>query len=207
MNRKAFEKMNYGLYIVSAAADGKRYGCIVNSLAQVTSSQPAKFTITLNKDNATCDAVQKAGSFSATMLAKDCPKDWIHLFGYKSTRVVDKFDGLASQMDAAGNPYLTEHMAARISCNVVDSLAIGNYILFVGEATEAEVLSDSLVLTVDEFKNKGNTPPPAATVYRTLDGTEGYKCTVCGYVYDKDTLPEGYQCPICRAPASKFEKR
>lgn len=29
-----------------------------------------------------------------------------------------------------------------------------------------------------------------------------FVCTVCGYVYEGDAAPE--QCPICKAPASKF---
>ena len=31
-----------------------------------------------------------------------------------------------------------------------------------------------------------------------------FVCTVCGYVYEGDALPEGYKCPVCKAPASKF---
>lgn len=33
-----------------------------------------------------------------------------------------------------------------------------------------------------------------------------WKCKVCGYVYEGDTLPEDYKCPICKQPASSFEK-
>lgn len=29
-------------------------------------------------------------------------------------------------------------------------------------------------------------------------------CTVCGYVYEGDAAPE--QCPVCKAPASKFKE-
>ena len=29
-----------------------------------------------------------------------------------------------------------------------------------------------------------------------------FVCTVCGYVYEGEKAPE--QCPICKAPASKF---
>ncbi len=34
-----------------------------------------------------------------------------------------------------------------------------------------------------------------------------YVCQICGYVYEGDTLPEEYKCPICKAPASKFTKQ
>ncbi|MCD8188940.1 MAG: NADH peroxidase [Clostridiales bacterium] len=33
-----------------------------------------------------------------------------------------------------------------------------------------------------------------------------FVCQVCGYVYEGDALPEGFRCPICKAPASKFTK-
>lgn len=59
---------------------------------------------------------------------------------------------------------------------------------------------------MDDYKNGGGTTPATATVYRTLEGNEGWKCTICGYVAEKETLPEGYQCPICRANRDKFVK-
>ena len=31
-----------------------------------------------------------------------------------------------------------------------------------------------------------------------------YICSVCGYVYEGESLPADYVCPICKAPASKF---
>ena len=33
-----------------------------------------------------------------------------------------------------------------------------------------------------------------------------WKCKVCGYVYEDDVLPEGFTCPVCKQPASSFEK-
>ncbi|MCD8133143.1 MAG: hypothetical protein LUE19_04735 [Clostridiales bacterium] len=34
---------------------------------------------------------------------------------------------------------------------------------------------------------------------------EKWKCTICGYIHE-GSLPEDFVCPICKAPASKFEK-
>ncbi|MGN0387799.1 MAG: rubrerythrin [Suilimivivens sp.] len=33
-----------------------------------------------------------------------------------------------------------------------------------------------------------------------------WKCKVCGYIYEGEELPEDYTCPICKQPASAFEK-
>ena len=32
-----------------------------------------------------------------------------------------------------------------------------------------------------------------------------FVCSVCGYVYEGDAAPE--KCPVCNAPASKFNKQ
>ena len=151
MNNKAYQKMDYALCLLSAAADGRRHGCIVNSFHQVTSSFPPKFTVAVNRDHETCKAIQAAGSFSVTLLAENAPGALIDLFGYKSGRVVDKFEGQAAETDGNGNPYLKEHMVSRIACKVVDRLEIGNFLLFVGQATEAEVLGDEKVLTLQAY--------------------------------------------------------
>ena len=34
-----------------------------------------------------------------------------------------------------------------------------------------------------------------------------YVCKVCGYVYEGESLPEDFKCPLCKAPASKFEEQ
>ena len=167
---------------------------------------PFKFSLTVNKSNETFKAIEAKGSFAATVLAKDTPKDLINLFGYKSGRVVNKFDGFDVERDGAGNPYVKDHALARFSCKVVEKLDLGTYMLYIAETTEAEVLGEGPALTVDDFKNDGGSTPPTATVVRTLEGNEGWRCTICGYVAEKETLPDGYQCPICRANKDKFVK-
>ena len=122
MNRKAFDRINYGLFLVGAALDGRFQGCVVNSLHQVTSTKPVKFSLTLSKSNETFKAVEAAGSFAATVLSKDTPKERIDLFGYKSGRVVDKFEGLPVETDEAGNPYVRDHALSRISCRIVEKM-------------------------------------------------------------------------------------
>ena len=32
-----------------------------------------------------------------------------------------------------------------------------------------------------------------------------YRCTICGYIHEGE-LPEDYVCPLCKQPASVFEK-
>lgn len=42
---------------------------------------------------------------------------------------------------------------------------------------------------------------PAAQTEKPL---RKWKCSVCGYVYEGESLPDDFVCPVCKAPASKF---
>ena len=203
MNRKSFNRINYGMFIVSAQGETQAQGCVVNSLHQVTSSIPFKFSLTVNKSNETFKAIESSGAFAATVLAKDAPKELVDLFGYKSGRVLNKFEGKDVKTDGNGSPYITEGAIARFSFKVVDKLDLGTYMLYIADATEGETLADGPALTVDDFKNAGNSTPPAATIIRTMEAVS-WKCTVCGYIAEMEELPEGYKCPICKADRSKF---
>ena len=44
-----------GLYLVGATHEGKDYGCVVNTVTQVT-AEPAKLMVAINKQNATTSA-------------------------------------------------------------------------------------------------------------------------------------------------------
>lgn len=34
-----------------------------------------------------------------------------------------------------------------------------------------------------------------------------FVCSICGYVYEGESLPADFKCPICGAPASKFQEQ
>ena len=34
---------------------------------------------------------------------------------------------------------------------------------------------------------------------------KGYVCTICGFVYEGEELPEGYVCPLCMHGTDYFE--
>ncbi|MGI6181854.1 MAG: flavin reductase [Agathobaculum sp.] len=207
MNNAAYKKLDYSMALVSAADAGKNFGCIINSLHQVTSSRPPKFTLSLNNDSATCAALKKTGMAAVTLLASDTEERIINEFGYKSGRTIDKFAAFPFETDAGGCPFLREGMLSRLSLRVTETVAIGSYTLFICDLLDAELFRDGDCLTVKAFEDRGKAVPPTAPVYRELSADAGWKCTVCGYVRLDEDIPDDYICPICRAPRSKFVKR
>ena len=56
-----------------------------------------------------------------------------------------------------------------------------------------------------DFYQKHIKPQPQK-VGTTADGKTIWRCRVCGYEYVGEELPENFICPICKHPASDFEK-
>ena len=48
--------------------------------------------------------------------------------------------------------------------------------------------------------------PPTVIAAEEESGTARWVCTLCGYVYEGESVPEDFKCPICGAGADKFEK-
>ena len=69
MDKTAFFTMPSGLYVVSAAADGLRAGCVINTAVQVT-SMPPRISVAVNKDNVTSGVIASAKPFPLPVMAQ-----------------------------------------------------------------------------------------------------------------------------------------
>ena len=210
MDIQAFFKLSYGLYVVSARSGEKKYGCIVNTLQQVTAEQPM-LSVAVNKNSVTAKAILDSGRFCGTVLTETADLHLIGTFGFKNSEAVDKFAAFSTKEDENNIPYLTEHAAARYSCEVAGTLDLGTHILIIGKVTEAEILSEP-VMTYDYYHRvvKGGTPPTAPSYKGNISHKPAQKaqwrCKICGYIYEGDPLPADFVCPICGQGADKFEK-
>ena len=76
--------------------------------------------------------------------------------------------------------------------------------MFIGEITDMEVLSDVPSVTYDYYHN--HIKPKREEVKKTENGQTVWRCRICGYEYAGEELPEDFICPVCKHPASDFEK-
>lgn len=58
----------------------------------------------------------------------------------------------------------------------------------------------------DQFTKRNVEAEPSNAPQKSTSGVS-WLCTVCGYVYEGDTLPKGFACPLCGVPADYFEKQ
>lgn len=198
MNTKALNQLTYGLFVAASKYDKKMNGCIVNTVMQVTAN-PLQIAVCINKDNLTCEIAQKSKMISLSILSETAPFSLFQNFGFQSGRNADKFVGYPFKMTRQELPYLTEHTSAFIDCTVKDIMDLGSHTLFICTVNDCDVLSNEKAITYSYYHEFVKPKPDASE-------KKGWRCTVCGYVYEGEELPEDFICPLCKHGVEDFEK-
>lgn len=227
MNPATFRKITYGLYIVCSKKGDKLNGQIANTVFQVA-NEPQTVAVSINKRNLTHEFIKESKVFTVSILSKDTPMKFIGLFGFKSGRDINKFDGVNHKTGATGAPVVLENSLGYLEAQVINSVDAGTHTVFLGKVTEAEPAGDGEPMTYAYYHEiKGGTAPKTAPTYIKKEIKEGaatmekYRCLVCEYVYDPqkgdpdkgvppgtpfEKLPDGWVCPVCGADKDQFEK-
>ena len=203
MDPKAMFKLSYGLFVLTAREGEKDNGCITNTAIQVT-SEPNRISIAVNKANYTHDMVMHTRKFNVSILSQEASFDTFKHFGFQSGRNVDKFADFTACKRAENGIYIiTAGTNAYISAEVEQTIDLGTHTLFIAKVTDLDVLSSVSSATYEYYQNNIKPKPqaPAAPTGKTV-----WRCTVCGYIYEGDPIPADFICPLCKHPASDFEK-
>lgn len=198
MNSKALFQLSYGLYVAASKFDKKMNGCIVNTVMQVT-SDPLQIAVSVNKQNLTCEIIQKSGILSLSVLSETSPFSLFQHFGFRSGRETDKFVNYPFAMTKQELPYLTDHTTAFMDCKVTNTVDLGTHILFICLVNDCDVTSSEKAMTYS-FYHEFVKPKPESS------SAKGWRCTVCGYVYEGEELPPNFICPWCKHGIEDFEK-
>ena len=116
---------------------------------------------------------------------------------------MDKFAGYEDcKRSANGLYYITAGTNGYISAKVEQAIDLGSHTMFIASVEDMEVLSGTASASYAYYQasikpKPEKTAPAGKTVWR---------CSVCGYVYEGEELPEDFVCPLCKHPASDFEK-
>lgn len=199
MNKKAMYNLTYGLFILTAKDGDKDNGCIVNTVSQVT-TEPNRIVVAVNKQNYTHGMIVKTGIFNVSVLTENSKFDTYKHWGFQSGADVDKAEAITYKRAENGVIYLTEETNAFISAKVVSATDLGTHTLFLADVTDCEVISEDESVTYSYYQKN------IKTASAPTDKKKGFICTVCGYVYEGDTLPDDFICPWCKHPASDFKR-
>ena len=196
--------IQYGLFVITTCDNGQDNGCISNTVAQVT-AQPNRISVALNKGNFTTELIQRSGRFTASIISEAADFELFKHFGFQSGRTVNKFaDFTDCRRVSNGTFAITRGTNAFISADVEQAIDLGTHMLFIGLVTEMEVLADVPSATYNYYQS--NIKPKPQPVGKTAEGKTIWRCSICGYEYVGEELPDNFICPICKHPASDFVK-
>ena len=196
LDLSALFRIGYGLYVVTCREGDRDNGCIVNTVVQVTNT-PNRVAVTVNKSNYTHDVIVRTGRMNINCLTEDTPFAVFQHFGFQSGRNVDKFNGATPERSENGVSILPAFSNAFLSLDVKQYVDLDTHGMFICTVSEAQVLSDAPSVTYAYYHAHIKPKPPKK---------KGYVCKICGYVYEGDSLPPDFICPLCKHPASDFEK-
>lgn len=201
MDNQAMEQIQYGLYVLGTGAGNRKNGCIINACMQAA-MQPTCIAISVLNKNYSCELIKESGLFTLSILDTSVSYEIIRHFGMQSGRDTDKLEGLKLPEDANGIPYLSQTACAMLSCRVINSQQFDSHTLFTAEVTDAKQLSSENAVTYAEYHSRIK---PKQT--KSADDKEicGWRCKICGYIYESGELPPDYICPLCGHGAEDFE--
>lgn len=195
---RSLYQIGYGLYVLTTRENGRDNGCIVNTVMQLTSS-PCLVTVTVNKSNYTCSIIERTGMLNINSLTKDTPFELFKRFGYQSGRDCDKFESLSVERSGNGIAVLREHTCGFISLEVERKIDLGSHIMFFCTPVEGALTSGEETVSYTYYQ-KNIKPSPEKT-----EKKKGFICEICGYIYEGETLPEDYVCPVCKHGREVFK--
>ena len=196
-NLSALTNIGYGLYVVTSNDGEKDNGLIVNTVTQLTDS-PNRVAVTINKANYSYHVINQTKKMNVNCLSTSAPFSVFEKFGFQSGRNTDKFEGCEPLRSDNGLVFLPRHINSFMSLEVVQYVDLDTHGMFICEITEARVINDDPSMTYAYYHE--NVKPKPET-----EGKKGFVCTICGFIYEGDTLPEDYICPLCKHGAADFE--
>lgn len=149
--------------------------------------------------------MKKAGMFNVSVLSEEADFALFQRFGFQSGREVDKFAGFDDfARTQNGLTYVTKGTNAFLSAKIEQQIELGSHTLFIASVTDMDVLSKAPSATYAYYQE--NIKPKPQAVGETKTGETVWRCTICGYEYVGEELPDDFICPICKHPKADFEK-
>lgn len=211
MDKKVLRNLSYGVYVVTSKDNDRNVGCIANSIMQVTSN-PSTVAISINHDNYTNKNIKENKKFGISILKEDSDAKIIGTFGFKTSKDINKFEDI--NFKQIEDIPILEDTCGYIVCKVIDIMEAATHTVFLGEVIETGDYSNENPMTYKYYHEilKGTSPKNAPTyeqknddIPTTENKTKKWKCSVCGYEYEGENLPDDFVCPICGVGRENFK--
>ena len=190
-------KISQGMYVLTT----KGAGCCVDAVSQISAGDNPLIAVAVMKTNYTNEAMKKNDRFAISVLGKNIDPEVIKTYGMKSMRDYDKFTN--SNVEEVMGINILPDSLGYIICEKVDSFENDTHTVFIGRLIEADKFSDEPIMTYQYYQEHKS----ELMKIKTEKGKTAWVCTVCGYVYYGEELPEDFKCPMCGVPKELFHMK
>lgn len=197
-DKKALYKLTHGMYVLSTNGAA----CFVDAVSQVSGGDNPLVAVAVMKKNYTNEVLHNQDRFAISIFGMNDDPEIIKNYGFHTMRDYDKFaNGNVEEIE--GVP-VAKGTIGYLVCEKVDMIENETHTLFLGKVIEADKWTDDEPMTYGYYQAHKNEVLEKKV---TSKGQTAWVCTVCGYVYLGEELPEDFVCPVCGVDASLFEKQ
>jgi len=177
-------------------------GCVVDAVARVGgSSDQAMIAVAIAKTNHSHKLLAENDRFALSVLGETTNPEIIQVFGFNCSKDCDKLAKVKTA-EAEGVPVIEDAIGYMV-LEKVDAIDTDTHTLYIGKMIEGNVLNDDEPMTYAYYQeHKGD-----LVKVETEKNKTAWVCTVCGYVYYGDEVPDDYKCPLCGLGKEYFKKK
>ena len=196
-NKKITRKITQGMYVLTTK-DG---GCIVDAVSQISAGDNPQLAVAVMKNNYTNELMKNNDTFALSVIGKDTNPEIIKTFGFNSMRDINKFENIdITNIDGIN---IINNTLGYMICEKIDSIDNDTHTLFIGKLIEADLFEDKEAMSYTYYQEHKD----ELLKVTTDNGKTAWICSVCGYIYYGDELPDNFECPICGVNKTFFDKK
>lgn len=196
-NIKITRKITQGMYVLTTNGGG----CMVDAVSQVSAGESPLIAVSVMKKNYTNELLKKNDKFALSVLGMNVNSEIIKTFGMNSMRDINKFEKIKTT-EIEGIKTIDDSLGYMV-CEIIDSIDNETHTLFIGRLIEADVLKEEEAMSYSYYQEHKE----ELLKVTTEKGKTAWICTMCGYVYYGDELPDDFKCPLCGASREAFERK
>lgn len=194
---KILGKLTHGMYVLTT----NNGGCMVDAVCQISSGEYPLISVSVNKNNNTNSLMTENDKFAVSIFGMNSDPEIIKTYGFNSMRNYDKFENSKTE-EVDGLKVISDSIGYLI-CEKVDMIDCDTHTLFIGKVVNANTLKEDKEMSYNYYREHKDD----LIKVKTENNKTAWVCTICGYVYYGEELPEDFKCPLCGVGKELFIKK
>lgn len=196
-NKNITWKITQGMYVLTT----NNGGCMVDAVSQISGGDNPLISVAVMKSNYTNELMKKNTKFAISVLGKNVDGKIITTFGMNSMRDINKFEYVETT-EIEGVKVINNSLGYMI-CEIVDSIENDTHTLFIGRLIEGDIFKEEETMSYGYYQEHKE----ELIKVTTEKNKTAWICTICGYVYYGDDVPNDYKCPVCGVDKTFFKRK